>query len=100
MITSTPFTSIQVTTGLQGGDHLSPGDRASRHLFTRSRVSPGKSQGTSDRRLHVRSPPCHHDGIYRRIYARAYTVQLKDQISLQLGTLGLNAIMRCSATVP
>ena len=30
----------------------------------------------------------------------AYTVQLKDQISLQLGTLGLNAIMRCSATGP
>ena len=28
----------------------------------------------------------------------AFTVQLKDQISLHLGTLGLGAIMKCSAT--
>ena len=30
----------------------------------------------------------------------AFTVQLKDQISLQLGTLGFSAIMRCAATGP
>jgi hypothetical protein len=30
----------------------------------------------------------------------AFTVQLKDQISLQLGTLGFNAIMQCAATGP
>ena len=30
----------------------------------------------------------------------AFTVQLKDQISLQLGTLGFSAIMQCAATGP
>ena len=30
----------------------------------------------------------------------AFTVQLKDQISLHLGTLGFDAIMKCSATEP
>jgi hypothetical protein len=30
----------------------------------------------------------------------AFTVQLKDQISLQLGALGFNAIMQCAATGP
>jgi hypothetical protein len=30
----------------------------------------------------------------------AFTVQLKDQLSLHLGTLGFNAIMKCSATGP
>jgi hypothetical protein len=30
----------------------------------------------------------------------AFTVQLKDQISLHLGTLGFDAIMKCSATGP
>jgi uncharacterized transporter YbjL len=30
----------------------------------------------------------------------AFTVQLKDQISLRLGTLGFNAIMQCAATGP
>ena len=30
----------------------------------------------------------------------AFTVQLKDQISLRLGTLGFDAIMKCSATGP
>jgi hypothetical protein len=30
----------------------------------------------------------------------AFTVQLKDQLSLHLGTLGFNAIMQCSATGP
>ena len=30
----------------------------------------------------------------------AFTVQLKDQISLHLGTLGFEAIMKCSATGP
>jgi hypothetical protein len=29
-----------------------------------------------------------------------FTVQLKDQLSLHLGTLGFNAIMQCSATGP
>jgi hypothetical protein len=30
----------------------------------------------------------------------AFTVQLKDQLSLHLGTLGFDAIMKCSATGP
>jgi hypothetical protein len=30
----------------------------------------------------------------------AFTVQLKDQLSLHLGTLGLDAIMKCSAMGP
>jgi hypothetical protein len=30
----------------------------------------------------------------------AFTVQLKDQISLHLGTLGFNTIMQCAATGP
>jgi hypothetical protein len=30
----------------------------------------------------------------------AFTVQLKDQLSLHLGTLGFNTIMQCSATGP
>ena len=30
----------------------------------------------------------------------AFTVQLKDQISLHLGSLGFNAIMQCAATGP
>jgi hypothetical protein len=30
----------------------------------------------------------------------AFTVELKDQLSLHFGTLGLNAIMKCSATGP
>jgi hypothetical protein len=30
----------------------------------------------------------------------ALTVQLKDQLSLHLGTSGLNTIMRCAATGP
>ena len=30
----------------------------------------------------------------------AFTVQLEDQISLQLGTLGFSAIMQCAATGP
>jgi hypothetical protein len=30
----------------------------------------------------------------------AFTVQLKDQLSLRLGTLGFNTIMHCSATGP
>jgi hypothetical protein len=30
----------------------------------------------------------------------ALTVQLKDQLSLHLGTLGFDAIMSCSATGP
>ena len=30
----------------------------------------------------------------------AFTVQLKDQISLHLGTLGFNSIMQCAATGP
>jgi hypothetical protein len=30
----------------------------------------------------------------------AFTVQLKDQISLHLGTLGFDAIVKCSATGP
>ena len=30
----------------------------------------------------------------------AFTVQLKDQLSLHLGTLGFEAIMKCSATGP
>jgi hypothetical protein len=30
----------------------------------------------------------------------AFTVQLKDQISLRIGTLGFNAIVRCAATGP
>ena len=30
----------------------------------------------------------------------ATTVQLKDQISLHLGTLGFNTIMQCAATGP
>jgi hypothetical protein len=30
----------------------------------------------------------------------ALTVQIKDQISLQLGTLGFYAIMQCAATGP
>ena len=30
----------------------------------------------------------------------AFTVQLKDQISLRLGTLGFNQIMQCAATGP
>jgi hypothetical protein len=30
----------------------------------------------------------------------AFTVQLKDQISLRLGTLGFNTIMQCAATGP
>jgi hypothetical protein len=30
----------------------------------------------------------------------AFTVQLKDQLSLHLGTSGLNTIMRCAATGP
>ena len=35
-----------------------------------------------------------------RVLLGAFTVQLKDQISLQLGTLGFSAIMRCAATGP
>jgi uncharacterized transporter YbjL len=30
----------------------------------------------------------------------AFTVQLKDQVSLRLGTLGFNQIMACAATGP
>ena len=30
----------------------------------------------------------------------AFTVQLKDQLSLHLGTLGLNTIMQCAAMGP
>ena len=30
----------------------------------------------------------------------AFTVQLKDQVSLRLGTLGFDTIMRCAATGP
>jgi hypothetical protein len=30
----------------------------------------------------------------------AFTAQLKDQLSLHLGTLGLNAIIKCSAMGP
>jgi hypothetical protein len=30
----------------------------------------------------------------------AFAVQLKDQLSLHLGTLGFNTIMQCSATGP
>jgi hypothetical protein len=30
----------------------------------------------------------------------AYTVQLKDELSLHLGTLGFKTIMQCSATGP
>ena len=30
----------------------------------------------------------------------ALTVQIKDQISLRIGTLGFNAIMQCAATGP
>jgi hypothetical protein len=30
----------------------------------------------------------------------AFTVELKDQLSLHLGTLGLDAIMKCSTTGP
>ena len=30
----------------------------------------------------------------------AFTVQLKDQLSLRLGTLGFNTIMQCGATGP
>jgi hypothetical protein len=30
----------------------------------------------------------------------AFTVQLKDQLSLHLGTLGFHTIMQCSATGP
>ena len=30
----------------------------------------------------------------------AFTVQLKDQLSLRLGTLGFNTIMQCAATGP
>jgi hypothetical protein len=30
----------------------------------------------------------------------AFTVQLKDQLSLHLGTLGFNTIMQCSAAGP
>ena len=30
----------------------------------------------------------------------AFTVQLKDQISLRIGTLGFNAIMQCAAMGP
>jgi hypothetical protein len=30
----------------------------------------------------------------------AFTVQLKDQLSLHIGTLGFEAIMKCSATGP
>jgi hypothetical protein len=30
----------------------------------------------------------------------AFTVQLKDQVSLRLGTLGFNQIMQCAATGP
>lgn len=30
----------------------------------------------------------------------AFTVQLKDQLSLHLGTSGINTIMQCAATGP
>jgi hypothetical protein len=30
----------------------------------------------------------------------AFTVQLKDQVSLRLGTLGFNQIIKCAATGP
>ncbi len=30
----------------------------------------------------------------------AFTVQLKDHVSLRLGTLGFDTIMRCAATGP
>jgi hypothetical protein len=35
-----------------------------------------------------------------RIMLGAFAVQLRDQLSLHLGTLGFNTIMQCSATGP
>ena len=49
---------------------------------------------------HVRSPCRRHNDVIAGIMLGAFTVQLKDQLSLHLGTSGFNTIMQCAATGP
>ena len=55
-------------------------------------------RGRSDKRPYVDRKTIATTMLIAGIMLGAFTVQLKDQISLHLGTLGFNSIMQCAAT--
>ena len=84
--------------------------RLSNMLGTRSQPRETKSTDEEERELLLRyrsigGPMSDRNVIVTTVFIAglmlgAFTVQLKDQISLHLGTLGFNSIMQCAATGP